>query len=72
MGLDRKDLGIVGDPDGDRLVILDENGRFIEIQGTAEGMPFTNEQLQGMINLAQKGIEALMALQLASRVSAEQ
>ena len=52
--------------------VIDENGRFIEIQGTAEGTPFTNEQLQGMINLAQKGIRELIALQLASRVSAEQ
>lgn len=58
--------------DTDMNFVIDENGRFIEIQGTAEGMPFTNEQLQGMINLAQKGIGELIALQLASRVSAEQ
>ena len=58
--------------DTDMNFVIDENGRFIEIQGTAEGMPFTNEQLQGMINLAQKGIRELIALQLASRVSAEQ
>ena len=58
--------------DTDMNFVIDQNGRFIEIQGTAEGMPFTNEQLQGMINLAQKGIGELIALQLASRVSAEQ
>ena len=58
--------------DTDMNFVIDENGRFIEIQGTAEGVPFTNEQLQGMINLAQKGIGELIALQLASRVSAEQ
>ena len=58
--------------DTDMNFVIDENGRFVEIQGTAEDMPFTKKQLQGMINLAQKGIGELIAAQLASRVSAEQ
>jgi ribonuclease PH len=39
------------------------DGRLIEVQGTAEGAPFTREQLDAMLDLAQNGIARLIALQ---------
>jgi ribonuclease PH len=54
--------------DTDMNIVMDERGRFIEIQGTAEGPPFDQEQLQSMINLAQKGIRELIDLQQKTRL----
>ena len=53
--------------DTDMNVVMDEKGRFIEIQGTAEGAPFDQEQLQTMTTLAQKGIRELIDLQQQAR-----
>lgn len=39
----------------DMNVVMNENGEFIEIQGTAEKRPFTREELEGMLSLAKKG-----------------
>ncbi len=44
----------------DMNVVMDEHGRFIEIQGTAEGEPFSSEHLQQLLTLAQKGIHELI------------
>lgn len=49
--------------DTDMNVVMDEHGRFIEIQGTAEGKTFTFEQMQAMMALAQRGIQSLVGLQ---------
>ena len=38
-------------------------GAFVEVQGTAEARPFTREQLDTMLGLAQKGIDELFAMQ---------
>ncbi len=38
-------------------------GRFIEVQGTAEGKPFDRDALDGLIDLAGAGITALVGLQ---------
>jgi ribonuclease PH len=38
-------------------------GRFIEVQGTAEGLPFDRQALDSLLDLADKGIQALVALQ---------
>ena len=35
----------------------------MEIQGTGEGRPFTRQELDEMLNLADKGIKELIALQ---------
>ena len=40
------------------MVMNDEN-HFIEVQGTAEGHPFSAEELNSMLSLAQKGIGEL-------------
>jgi len=47
----------------DMNVVMNEQGGFIEIQGTAEGAPFSAAEMQAMIALAQKGIAQLIALQ---------
>jgi ribonuclease PH len=47
----------------DLNVVMSENGSFIEIQGTAEQMPFTGEQLDKMLELARKGCLELAAAQ---------
>ena len=45
--------------DTDMNVVMTGAGKFIEVQGTAEGQPFSREQLDTMLELAQKGILAL-------------
>jgi ribonuclease PH len=47
----------------DLNVVMTGEGRFIEIQGTAEGPPFADEQLQQMLDLARKGIREITAFQ---------
>lgn len=47
----------------DMNVIMDSNGDFIEVQGTAEGAPFSPDEMNKMIKLAQKGISELISLQ---------
>ena len=47
----------------DMNVIKTGSGRFIEVQGTAEGKPFDREELDGLIDLAGAGITALVGLQ---------
>ncbi len=44
-------------------VVMNAEGRFIEVQGTAEGRPFSREQLNQLLDLAQLGIRRLFALQ---------
>jgi ribonuclease PH len=39
---------------------------MVELQGTAEGEPFTREQLDAMMRLADKGIRELIAAQRAA------
>ena len=47
----------------DMNVVMGEDGGFIEIQGTAEGAPFSEAQFQAMLVLAKKGIAELLAAQ---------
>jgi ribonuclease PH len=47
----------------DMNIIKTGNGRFIEVQGTAEGKPFDRDGLDGLIDLAGAGITALVGLQ---------
>jgi ribonuclease PH len=44
-------------------VVMTGAGRFVEVQGTAEGKPFTRAQLDRLLALAHAGIERLTALQ---------
>ena len=47
----------------DMNVVCTGEGKFIELQGTAEREPFTREQMDEMISLADKGIRELFAIQ---------
>ncbi len=47
----------------DMNVIMTGSGGFVEIQGTAEGLPFTRAELDKMLALAQKGCDEIMAEQ---------
>lgn len=51
--------------DVDANFVLTGNGGIVEIQGTAEHTPFSPEQFQSMLALAQKGITELAAQQQA-------
>jgi ribonuclease PH len=50
----------------DMNFVMDDSGRFIEIQGTAEGAPFTEQEMMAMTALARAGIETLVAHQRAA------
>jgi len=47
----------------DMNVVMTGAGHFVEIQGTAEGEPFTREQMQRLLDLAGRGIAELVAAQ---------
>ena len=47
----------------DMNVVMNDNGAFIELQGTAEGHAFHMNELQAMLELARKGIEEIMQCQ---------
>jgi ribonuclease PH len=47
----------------DMNVVMTESGKFIEVQGTAEGTPFSREELDALVALAEKGIGEILALQ---------
>jgi len=47
----------------DMNIVLNDAGRFIEIQGTAEGHAFSDEEFAEMIGLAKLGIEHIIAAQ---------
>ncbi len=49
--------------DTDMNVVVTEDGRFIEIQGTAEDEPFDRMELMSLLDLAEKGARELQALQ---------
>jgi ribonuclease PH len=50
--------------DVDCNVVMDSRGKLIEIQGSAEGQPFSRENLDTMLDLAQRGISQLFELQI--------
>jgi len=52
--------------DTDMNVVMTGSGRFVEIQGTAEGEPFTKDEMSKLIDLASSGIARLVELQRAA------
>ena len=46
-------------------VVMTQSGRIVEVQGTAEGRPFSREEMEQLLNLAEKGIFELMDIQKA-------
>ncbi len=51
------------DCDTDMNVVMTGAGHFVEVQGTAEGVPFTRGDMDALLSLADKGIRELIALQ---------
>ncbi|MDH3001017.1 ribonuclease PH [Chelonobacter oris] len=47
----------------DMNVVMAEDGRMIEVQGTAEGEPFSHGELLQLLDLAKGGIEQIFAVQ---------
>jgi ribonuclease PH len=50
----------------DMNVVMTASGRLVEVQGTAEGMPFTRDQMNQMLDLATAGIKQLITAQRAA------
>ncbi len=49
--------------DVDMNLVMREDGRFIEVQGSAEGEAFSRATMNAMFDLAEKGVRELFALQ---------
>jgi len=47
----------------DMNVVMTQSGKLVEIQGTAEGMPFSKDMLNSLIKLAEEGINNLINIQ---------
>ena len=52
--------------DTDMNVVMTGSGGLIEVQGTAEGAPFSRAEMNALLDLAQKGIGQLIAAQKAA------
>lgn len=50
----------------DMNVVMTSSGRFVEVQGTAEGMPFSRSELDDLLGLAEHGIAQILDLQAAA------
>jgi len=50
----------------DMNVVMTDSGQFIEVQGTAEGHPFSEDEMNQMLTLAKKGISELSKQQKAA------
>jgi ribonuclease PH len=59
------DLDYVHDStaDTDLNVVMADDGRFVELQGTAEREPFSEEELRSLLALAKKGAAKIFKLQ---------
>ncbi|MEW8050989.1 MAG: ribonuclease PH [Candidatus Thiodiazotropha sp.] len=47
----------------DMNVVMNDNGGFIEVQGTAEGTAYSRDELNAMLDLAQQGIAKIIQIQ---------
>jgi len=47
----------------DMNIVMDEHGRFVEVQGTGEQTPFDRARLDAMLDLASGGIDRLLEIQ---------
>ncbi len=52
--------------DTDMNVVMTAEGGYVEVQGTAEGVPFTHAEVAQLLALADKGIRELVAAQKAA------
>ena len=61
------DLAYVEDKDAevDFNIVMTGRGQFVEVQGSGEEATFSQEQLSGLLTLAQKGLKEISAMQAA-------
>ncbi|MSU65082.1 MAG: ribonuclease PH [Opitutus sp.] len=61
------DLNYVEDKDAevDANIVMTGRSQFVEVQGSGEETTFSNDQLQGLLAIAQKGLKELASLQTA-------
>ena len=52
--------------DTDMNIVMTGAGGFVELQGTAEGVPFSRDQLDTLVALGERGIRTLIAAQKAA------
>jgi ribonuclease PH len=57
--------------DTDMNVVMTSAGGFVEMQGTAEGAPFSRAEADALLGLAQRGIAELVAKQKAALATTE-
>jgi|TARA_B110000438_G_scaffold91165_1_gene90724 ribonuclease PH len=64
-GTPKLDLPYVEDSTAsvDMNVVMTGSGRFVEVQGTAEGDPFDRNELDALTSLAENGISEIIAMQ---------
>ncbi len=53
----------------DMNVVMDSEGRFVEVQGTAEGATFSRSEMNTLLDLAEAGIHAILAAQRDARLA---
>ena len=72
-GMPVLDLDYVEDSacDTDMNVVMTGAGHYVEVQGTAEGVAFSREEMNQLLLLAEKGINELIGLQRAALAGAE-
>jgi len=51
-------------------VVMTGAGHFVEVQGTAEGVAFTRDEMNSLLGLAEKGIGELVILQKQALLAA--
>jgi ribonuclease PH len=56
----------------DMNIVMNDAGHFIEVQGTAEGHAFTDDEFNAMLGLARGGISSIIAAQSEAITSADQ
>jgi len=57
--------------DVDMNIVMTGKGKFVEIQGTSESWPFTRDDANELIDLAENGIQQLIALQRSMLLGGE-
>jgi ribonuclease PH len=57
------DYGEDSSCDTDMNVVMTESGGMVEVQGTAEGDPFSRAELNALLELAEQGIATIIAAQ---------
>jgi ribonuclease PH len=50
--------------DTDMNIVMTKSGKFVEVQGTAEGKPFSHEELMGLLDCAKACMETVFLKQL--------